>query len=192
MLRFGRQMSKIGKIPIQIPESVEVVIDEGGVVVKGSKGSLVRKFPRAVQVTKDDGKLVVSVKKKDKTIRALHGTVRSIVANMVKGVSEGWTKQMELVGTGYRAAVEGNDLVLTVGFIRPVKITAPSDTTFKVEKSTITISGIDKEVVGEVAAKIRAVRPPEPYQGKGIRYKDEIIKKKPGKAAKAGEGVQGS
>ena len=184
-------MSKIGRLAIQIPDRVEVLIDKGSVVVKGPKGSCQKSFPEIVQIKKEASELRVSVRRKDQASRALHGTARSILANMVKGVSEGWTKQMELVGTGYRAAVEGNDLILTVGFINPVKIIAPEGISFSVEKNIISISGVDREVVGEVAAKIRAVRPPEPYQGKGIRYKDEIIKKKPGKAAKGAEGAQG-
>ncbi|MBI2103445.1 50S ribosomal protein L6 [Candidatus Woesebacteria bacterium] len=184
-------MSKIGKLAIQIPDKVEVLIDKGSVVVKGPKGSCQRIFPEIVQIKKEGGELLVSVRRKDKASRALHGTARSILANMVKGVNEGWTKQMELVGAGYRAAVDGNDLILTVGFINPVKITAPKGITLGVEKNIITIEGVDRGVVGEVAAKIRAIRPPEPYQGKGIRYKDEIIKKKPGKAAKGAEMAQG-
>jgi large subunit ribosomal protein L6 len=180
-------MSKIGKQPIEIPDKVEVQLEGGMVKIKGPKGSLEKKFPKIVTIEQKDKEILVSVTRKDKMATSLHGTVRSILANVVKGVTDGWSKKLELVGTGYRAEVQGDILVLTVGYINPVKMKAPEGISFKVEKTEITVEGIDKEVVGEVAAKIRAARPPEPYQGKGIRYKDEVIKKKPGKAAKAGE-----
>ncbi len=180
-------MSKIGRQPVEIPQGVEITIDGAKITVKGTKGYLTREFPRVVVMKKEGNEVLVSTTRKDKGSRAIHGTVRSLISNMVKGVSEGWSKKLELVGAGYRAQVEGNTLVLTVGFIQPVKIQAPQGVTFKVEKNTLTVDGIDKEVVGEISAKIRGVRPPEPYQGKGVRYFDEVIKKKPGKAAKAGE-----
>lgn len=180
-------MSKIGKQPIDIPDKVEVLLNGDVVTVKGPKGTLEKKFPKIVELTLKDKELLVTVKRKDKFANSLHGTVRSIVNNMVTGVSEGWSKKLELVGTGYRAEVQGTTLVLTVGYINPIKIVAPTGITFKVEKTDIEVSGTDKEVVGETVAKIRGVRPPEPYQGKGIRLKGEIIKKKPGKAAKAAD-----
>lgn len=176
-------MSKIGKKPILIPSGVTVDVNAGKVLVKGPKGELQRSLPRKIEVNVDGTSVVVSRKDDTKPSLSLHGTLRSLIANMIKGVSEGFEKSLELVGTGFRAEVSGSFLTLTVGFSHPVKIGAPEGITFKVEKTIITVSGIDKEVVGQVAANIRAVRPPEPYKGKGIKYVEEIIRRKPGKAA---------
>lgn len=178
-------MSRIGRLPISIPDGVKIEVEKGLIRVVGPKGSLERKLPQQVRVDVVDNQISVSAKKGSK---AIHGTVRAIIANMVQGVSTGWSKTLELVGAGYRAEVAGSTLTLAVGHSHPVKINAPPEIFFKVEKTDVTVQGIDKELVGQVAAKIRAVRPPEPYKGKGIRYKDEIIRRKPGKAAKA-EGV---
>lgn len=177
-------MSKIGKQPVSIPEGVTVEVSGTTVSARGPRGTLSRKFSREVAIEVKDGNVNVSVAAKSKTARAIWGTTRSIIFGMVEGVSKGWKKELELVGTGYRAEVQGGSLVLTVGYSHPVKVEAPEGVSFKVEKSIITVEGIDKEVVGQVAANIRAVRKPEPYKGKGIKYVDEIIRRKAGKAAK--------
>jgi large subunit ribosomal protein L6 len=142
-----------------------------------------------VTVSKKDGQVVVEPTSKSKLSRSLYGTMRAHIQNMVNGVKDGWAKELEMVGTGYRAQVQGNKLVLTIGFSHPVEIEAPEGVEFKVEKLNIAVEGIDKEKVGEISAKIRAVRPPEPYKGKGIKYKDEVIIRKPGKAAKGEAGA---
>lgn len=178
-------MSRIGKLPVQLPESVKVSVADKIIEVNGPKGTLKRNLPREIDVEIKGAEVFVKPKKLTKTSKALWGTWRALIANMARGVSEGWSKKLELVGTGYRAEVSGRDLVLTVGFSHPVKIEAPEDITFTLEKTIIIVEGIDKELVGKVAAKIRAVRPPEPYKGKGIKYIDEVVRRKPGKAAKA-------
>ena len=180
-------MSLIGKLPIKIPEGVSVNLDNQTVVVTGPKGELRINLPRNVFIEIGDTtkEIKVLVKGKNKQSKALHGTNRALINNMVKGVTDGWSKHLELVGTGYRAEVSGNTLILSVGYSHPVKIEAPTGIGFRVEKTDVFIDGIDKEVVGQIAAKIRAIRPPEPYKGKGIKYKDEIIRRKAGKAAKA-------
>lgn len=177
-------MSRIGRLPISLPEGVTAEVKAGEVVIAGPKGALSRKIPARIEIGLKDNILTVSSKSKTKQGSATFGTTRAHLANMVLGVSQGWKKELELVGTGYRAEVAGNSLVLTVGFSHPVTIEAPEKVAFKVEKSIITIEGIDKEAVGETAAKIRAVRPPEPYKGKGIKYLDEVVRRKAGKAAK--------
>ena len=177
-------MSKIGKKLIEIPRGVEVKIDAGLVWAKGPKGELKKTFHDSVSISIEGNNIVVKNKKDDSADTAIWGLVRSLLANMIKGVSEGFEKKLELVGTGYRASIEGRDLVLVVGYSHPVKIPAPEGIDFKVEKSVITIAGIDKELVGKVAAKVRSVRPPEPYKGKGILYLGEVIRRKAGKAAK--------
>jgi large subunit ribosomal protein L6 len=179
-------MSKIGKQPIDLPQGVTVITEGRKLAVKGAKGELTFDLPRGIDVEVSDNIIRVIPKKETDRLRALHGTVRSHVANMVRGVTEGWTKNLELVGTGYRADTTGKILNLTVGFSHPIKVDAPDGITFNVQKSDISVEGIDKVVVGQTAASIRAVRPPEPYKGKGIRYKDEVVRRKPGKAAKAG------
>lgn len=176
-------MSKIGKQPIILPEGIKAEISGREIVINGPKGNLKRILPRGVDINQKDGLLIVTVKSED--LNPIFGTTRVLVANMVKGVSEGWSKQLELVGTGYRAEVKGNILVLTVGYSHPVEIEAPEGISFKVEKTIITVEGLDKEIVGQIAANIRGVRPPEPYKGKGIKYSDEVIRRKAGKVAKA-------
>jgi large subunit ribosomal protein L6 len=177
-------MSKIGKQPIQIPQGIEVLIEDQTVKVSGPKGVLSLKLPKVVglEINKEDG--VLRVVKKGSGSNELYGTSRAHIANMVGGVSTGWTKVLELVGTGYRGEATGNKLTLNVGYSHPVVFEAPVGVSFRVEKTFITIEGPDREVVGQVAANIRKVRPPEPYKGKGIRYKDEVIRRKAGKAAK--------
>lgn len=180
-------MSKIGRQPITVPAGVKVEVTGQTIKTIGPKGSLERHVPKAVSVESKEGEVAVSVKGSSKNIKSLHGTIRSILNNDVKGVSEGWSKKLELVGTGFRAEAAGRTLTLIVGYSHPVKIEAPEGITFKVEKTFVTVDGTDKEIVGQVAADIRGVRPPEPYKGKGIKYVDEVIRRKPGKAAaKAG------
>ncbi len=177
-------MSKIGKAPVVLPNGVTFENEGHEIVVTGPKGTIKMKFPREISFEKKDNQILVSLKDGQKT--NLHGTARALLNNMVKGVSAGWQKQLELVGTGYRAETDGKTLTLTVGFSHPVKIEAPEGISFKVEKSLITIEGVDKETVGQISANTRSVRPPEPYKGKGIKYVGEIIRRKAGKAAKVG------
>ena len=176
-------MSKIGKQPIIVPVGVNIEIDGNKISVKGPKGELTKNLPRNIGAEMSDGKIVISRKGETKIALSLHGTYRALIANMVKGVSEGFVRSLELVGTGFRAEAAGSTLTLTVGYSHPVKIEAPDGIAFKVEKSIIIVEGIDKEIVGQIAANIRAVRPPEPYKGKGIKYVEEIVRRKPGKAA---------
>lgn len=176
-------MSKIGKLPIQIPAGVTVEVNGQTVKTVGPKGTIERNIARPVSVEVKDGQVLVTVKGNSKSSMSLHGTTRALINNDVKGVSAGWSKQLELVGTGFRPELSGKTLSLTVGYSHPVKIEAPVGITFKTEKMIVTVKGVDRELVGQVAANIRAVRPPEPYKGKGIKYTDEIIRRKPGKAA---------
>ena len=178
-------MSRIGKQPVQIPEGVTVDISGREVTVSGKRGSLTFKLPRGVEVKFENNEIVVGTKGTSQNLRELHGTVRAIIANNVHGVADGWSKVLELVGTGYRAEVLGSTLSLSVGFSQPVKIETPEGVSIQVAKNLITVEGSDKELIGQVAATIRAVRPPEPYKGKGIKYQNEVIRRKAGKAAKA-------
>ena len=177
-------MSKIGKQPIELLNGVTVDVVDMKVVVKGTKGTLKLDIARGVKVEVVDGKVLVSVKNTSKQNLSNWGTTRNLIANMIKGVTDGWQKQLELIGTGYRAEVKGDILVLTVGYSHPVEIKTPENISFKVEKNVVTVEGIDRAVVGQVAANIRATRPPEPYKGKGVKYVDEIVRRKAGKAAK--------
>lgn len=177
-------MSRIGKAPVNLPEGITFEVEGRQATVIGPKGTIKTEFPREISFEKKGNQVRVSLSDSDKT--NLHGTARAILANMIKGVTEGWKKQLELVGTGYRAETDGKTLTLTVGFSHPVKVEAPEGISFKVEKSVITVEGANKEIVGQVSANIRAIRPPEPYKGKGIKYVDEVIRRKPGKAAKVG------
>lgn len=179
-------MSKIGKIPVTIKEGVTVSIANQDVTVSGPKGTLVYKIPSTIEVRVDDGKIVVSPQKDlQDTAKAMHGLARSLLSNMVKGVSEGFQKKLELSGVGYRAQVMGKDLSISVGFSHPVKIAAPEGIQFAIVENLIVITGTDKVLVGNTAASIRAIRKPEPYKGKGIKYVGEKIRRKAGKAAKA-------
>ena len=182
MQKFGN-MSKIGKQPIQIPEGVIIDVAPTVVKVQGPKGTIERPIARGVTVEVKDGQILVSVRGNSKPAMSLHGTTRALLNNDVIGVTKGWSKQLELVGTGFRPELAGKTLSLTVGYSHPVKIEAPDGIIFKVEKMIVTVEGIDKELVGQLSANIRGVRPPEPYKGKGIKYTDEIIRRKPGKAA---------
>lgn len=178
-------MSKIGKIPIEIKEEVSVAIEKREVKVTGPKGMLSFNLPKGIDVKMENGRILVSTKSQIEGTSALFGLTRALIANMVKGVTEGFEKKLELSGVGYRAQVNGNDLMLSVGYSHQVKISAPEGIKFSVSENKISVSGIDKAIVGNTAAKIRAVRPPEPYKGKGIAYVGERIRRKAGKVAKA-------
>ena len=177
-------MSRIGKKPIEIPENVEVKLENDLIVVKGPKGELKLKLHPSVIVEKEDKILKVKVKNpKEKKQKALWGTFARLISNMIFGVREGYEKKLELVGTGYRAQLSGNKLILNVGFSHPVEFDLPKGIEAKIEKNIITLFGIDKQLVSEIAAQIRRIRPPEPYKGTGIKYQDEIIRRKAGKRA---------
>lgn len=187
-------MSRIGKRTIEIPKNVEVIIDQNLVRVKGPKGELEIRIRSAILVEKKENQIIVKKARKDKFAQNLWGLTRTLINNMIIGVTEGFEKKLEFSGVGYRAQVEKeNDkekLVLNMGFSHPKELVAPKGINFKVEKNTIIIIGTDKELVGNVAAKIRKVRPPEPYKGKGIKYIDEQIRRKEGKAIAKTEGVE--
>jgi len=178
-------MSRIGKRPINIPGKVTVAIEGQHVGVKGPKGELSRVLPAEVTLEQEGDTLVVKRRNESRPARQLHGLSRTLVANMVDGVSEGFQKRLEIQGVGYRAQVQGRNLILNVGYSKPVEITPPDGIQVAVENNTnVIVSGIDKEVVGNTAAKIRDIRPPEPYKGKGIRYAGELVRRKAGKAGK--------
>jgi large subunit ribosomal protein L6 len=178
-------MSRIGKMPIELPSGVEVKIDGSSVTVKGSKGELSRTFSERVDFNNEDGVVTLGRDGDSPQAKALHGLSRALLFNMVRGVSEGFSKELEIQGVGYRAALKGSDIELQVGFSHSVNVPAPKGITFDVPEPTkIIVSGIDKEMVGQVAADIRKVRPPEPYKGKGIRYLGEHVRRKAGKAGK--------
>lgn len=179
-------MSRVGRMPIQIPDGVDVKIKGTHVVVKGPKGQLEHTFPAAMKIKLDDGEISVSRPSDERFHRAMHGTTRSVINNMVVGVSAGFVKVLEVEGVGYRAELNGKNLVLSVGFSHPVVVEPPEGISFEVDNRSreITVSGFDKQVVGEVAANIRKVRPPEPYKGKGIRYQGEYVRRKAGKSGK--------
>jgi large subunit ribosomal protein L6 len=178
-------MSKIAKKPVEIKEGVNITLDNGEIKVTGAKGNLMFPIPAGVGVKIEDGKVLVSQTEDTDKAKALSGLVRAYIANMVKGTTDGFTKKLELTGVGYRAQANGNSITLNVGYSHPVIITADPTIAFSVEENVITVSGPDKALVGDVAAKIRDVRPPEPYKGKGIKYQGEHIRRKVGKAAKA-------
>jgi large subunit ribosomal protein L6 len=177
-------MSKIGKSPIKLTQGVTAEVGEREVKVTGPRGSLVVKIPRKIAVSQKDGELILTTERKSKQGISNWGSTRAHLANAVRGVSEGFSKKLELVGTGFRAEVSGKTLSLLVGFSHPVKFEAPEGITFSVEKLIITVEGADRELVGQIAANIRATKPPEPYKGKGIKYVEEVIRRKAGKAAK--------
>lgn len=178
-------MSRIGKMPIDLPSGVEVKIDGSSVTVKGAKGELSRTFTERVGFINEDGVVTLTRDGDSPQAKALHGLSRALLYNMVQGVSEGFSKELEIQGVGYRAALKGSDVELQVGFSHSVNVEAPEGITFDVPEPTkIIVSGIDKEMVGQVAADIRKVRPPEPYKGKGIRYLGEHVRRKAGKAGK--------
>lgn len=178
-------MSRIGRTPIAIPAGVEVNIDGSDITVKGPKGTLEHRIASPIEVAIEDGEIRVSRPNDERESRALHGLTRSLVANMIEGVTQGYTKALEIVGTGYRVVAKGKDLEFALGFSHPVLVKAPEGIEFKVESQTkFSVSGIDKQLVGETAAKIRKIRKPEPYKGKGIRYAGEQVRRKVGKAGK--------
>jgi large subunit ribosomal protein L6 len=177
-------MSRIGRQPIEIPDGVNVAVDPGRVTVNGPLGELTQNVPARMTIDKEDGVLLVKRPTDRGDDRALHGLTRSLVANMVEGVTKGFEKRLEIQGVGYRAALRGTALELNVGFSHVVVIDAPAGITFEVPTQTeITVKGIDKQQVGEIAAEVRDVRPPEPYKGKGIRYVGEYVRRKVGKRA---------
>lgn len=178
-------MSRIGKHPIPVPSKVTVTIDGQTVSVKGPKGELSRTLPWGVTVSQGEGTIVVERQDESRKARERHGLCRTLVANMVHGVSEGFQKRLEIQGVGYRAQMQGRNLNLSVGYSHPIVFEPPQNVEFAVEGNTnVVVSGIDKEIVGNLAAKIRGTRPPEPYKGKGIRYAGEQIRRKAGKAGK--------
>jgi large subunit ribosomal protein L6 len=181
-------MSRIGKKPIPLPAGVNFDRADGVVTISGPRGELVQTVPSSIGTTINDGVLEVSRANEENQTRALHGLFRSLLANMVTGVTTGFTRTLEISGVGYRAAKTGNNLVLTVGYSHPVEMAPPPGIEFTVETPTrLVVSGIDKQLVGETAARIRKVRKPEPYKGKGIRYSDEVIRRKAGKTGKVGK-----
>jgi len=180
-------MSRIGRLPIAVPSGVDVTIDGRQVTVKGPKGSLTRTLHPDMRVSQEDGSLVVTRPTEQKTHKQLHGLTRTLVNNMVVGVTDGYRKGLEITGVGYRAALSGRKLTLNLGYSHPIEIEPPDGITFEVENPTrLAVVGIDKELVGQIAAQVRATRKPEPYKGKGVRYAGEYIRRKAGKAGKIG------
>ena len=178
-------MSRIGKRPIPVPQKVTVTIAGQDVAVKGPKGELARTLPPEVEVLQEGETVLVNRRNESRNARQRHGLCRTLVANMVEGVSQGFQKRLEIQGVGYRAQVQGRNLILNVGYSNPVQIEPPEGIQIAVENNTnVLVTGINKELVGNTAAKIRAVRPPEPYKGKGIRYVGEVVRRKAGKAGK--------
>ena len=179
-------MSRIGRLPVVIPSGVQVNVQGSDVHVKGPKGEMKRTFSSMIGIAMENGQVVVTRNSDDAAERALHGTTRAVIANMVRGVSAGFSTVLEVEGVGYRAEMEGKNLALFVGYSHPVKIEPPTGISFEVDLKTrqIKVLGYDKEVVGQTASEIRGVRPPEPYHGKGIRYQGEKIRRKAGKAGK--------
>jgi large subunit ribosomal protein L6 len=180
-------MSRIGRLPIAVPSTVDVTIDGRRVTVKGPKGTLSRALHPDMSVNQEDGSIVVTRPTEQKTHKQLHGLTRTLVNNMVVGVTDGYRKGLEITGVGYRAALNGRKLTLSLGYSHQIEIDPPEGITFEVENPTrLSVVGIDKELVGEMAAKVRATRKPEPYKGKGVRYAGEVIRRKAGKAGKIG------
>jgi large subunit ribosomal protein L6 len=181
-------MSRIGKKPIEVPKGVTIDVGQGNIVtVKGPKGILSRQFSQDIIITQEAGNIHVTRPDDSQTHKAMHGLTRTLLANMVTGVTTGFTRNLEINGTGYRVAKIGNYLVFSVGYSHPVQVDPPEGISFTVDGQTkCSVSGIDKELVGQVAAQIRAIRKPEPYKGKGIKYAEEVIRRKAGKAGKVG------
>lgn len=180
-------MSKIGRIPINIPDGANIEISGADFKVTGPKGEQALTLPRNIKVEKNDNILSVTRANNDKETRALHGLFRVLIFNTIQGVTTGWERKLDFKGVGFRAEVQGEKLVMNLGFSHPAEFQAPEGITFEVVKNIITVSGIDKQKVGQAAANIRAVKPVEPYKGKGIKYIDEIIRRKAGKTATKGE-----
>jgi large subunit ribosomal protein L6 len=180
-------MSRIGRLPIAVPAGVDVDIDGQSVTVKGPKGTLHRDLHPEISVSRDGDQLVVTRPSEAKTHKQLHGLTRTLVNNMVVGVTTGYRKPLEITGVGYRAALSGRKLTLNLGYSHPIEIDPPAGISFEVENPTkLAVVGIDKELVGQIAARVRATRKPEPYKGKGVRYAGEVIRRKAGKAGKIG------
>lgn len=178
-------MSRIGKVPVPVPSGVDVTISGALVTVKGPKGTLEHVIPAPIEVALEDGSLSVTRPNDERSSRSLHGLTRTLLANMITGVTEGYEKKLEIVGTGYRVAAKGSELEFALGFSHPVVVSAPEGITFAVEAPTkFSVAGINKQQVGEVAANIRKIRKPEPYKGKGVRYAGEVVRRKAGKAGK--------
>ncbi|MEK6681035.1 MAG: 50S ribosomal protein L6 [Nitrospirota bacterium] len=178
-------MSRVGRKPIPIPSGIDVKVEKNSVSIKGPKGQLKQDFHPRIGINVDAGNILVSRSSDDKLDRSLHGLTRSIISNMITGVTKGYEKALEISGVGYRAQVQGRSLMLTLGFSHPVEFKLPEGIDAAVDKQTnITIKGIDKYLVGQVAANIRGLKPPEPYKGKGIKYSDEVVRRKEGKAGK--------
>jgi large subunit ribosomal protein L6 len=178
-------MSRIGRLPIEIPSGVDVSIDGASVTVKGPKGSLAHTVPQPLSVAIEDGKVLVSRPDDERVSKSLHGLTRTLIANNIIGVTQGYTKGLEVVGTGYRVQARGANVEFALGFSHPVVVEPPAGISFAVEgNNRLTVSGIDKQAVGETAANIRKIRKPEPYKGKGVRYAGENVRRKPGKSGK--------
>ena len=178
-------MSRIGKLPIPVPSGVEIAIDGQNVTINGPKGSLSHVLAEPITIAQEDGALTVARPDDERLSKSLHGLSRTLIANMVVGVTAGYTKNLEIVGTGYRVTARGADLEFALGFSHPVVITAPEGISFRVDSPTrFAVEGIDKQKVGEVAANIRKLRKPDPYKGKGVRYQGEVIRRKAGKTGK--------
>jgi large subunit ribosomal protein L6 len=180
-------MSRIGKLPIEIPQGVEVELKGTFVRVKGPKGEMTHTFPPVVDIDKENGIITVKPRSEEKFSRSMYGTTRAVIQNMVTGVSEGFEKFLEIHGVGYRAELQGKNLIINVGYSHPVEVVPPDGIAFEVleRNNLIKVTGYDKQVVGQISAEIRKIRPPEPYKGKGIRYRGEYVRRKPGKAGKA-------
>lgn len=182
-------MSRIGKKSINIPDGVEIKVENTRVIVSGPKGKLEQKITNKFEIVEDkeNKELLIKLKKESKANSALWGLFRSLIFNMVQGVTEGFQKKLEIKGVSYRAAVQNNNLILNLGLSHPVEIIAPEGIIFEVDKNSITVSGIDKQLVGQMAAKVREQKKPEPYKGKGIKYIDEVIRRKSGKKSAGSE-----
>jgi large subunit ribosomal protein L6 len=178
-------MSRIGRLPIDVPSAVNVTIDGSAINVKGPKGELSLVVPSPIEVALEDGQLLVTRPDDERASRSLHGLTRTLIANQIIGVTEGYSKGLEVVGTGYRVQAKGSSIEFALGYSHPITVDPPAGITFEVEGNTkLTVRGIDKQAVGEVAANIRKLRKPEPYKGKGVRYSGEVVRRKAGKAGK--------
>lgn len=191
-MRFGKNyMSRIGDTPVTVSKDVTLTVADHVVVIKGPKGELTLSIPKGISVlAKGEGEFSVEKKGTSKKLNAMHGTISALLRNNVVGVTKGWTKQLELSGVGYRATMQGNDLTFSVGFSHPVVIKPMQGITFSITDGKVLVSGIDKYLVGQTAATIRAIKPPEPYKGKGIKYTGEYVRRKAGKSAKAVGGAK--